>query len=356
VRAGLQVGLLLESGHRRELDSCVNNALFNGEPAMSYHQLTLEEREVISQMHYSGAGPARIARRLNRSPSTISRELNRNSDSAGYRAVVAQEQTSRRRRKRPLIRKMDDPFINESVRTGLYQEWSPEEIAGRMKRDYRRTLSRCVSYQTIYRWLETCEYRRHFRSFLRHGRYRKRRGTDGRGRIRNRVSIEQRPARVDSRRRFGDWEGDTVHGAAHSGMIMTCVERKSGFLITAKMKDGTSARLNAAKERAFRSIPPKLRQTLTVDNGKEFAGHEQLSERLQLPIYFAHAYSSNERATNENTNGLLRQYFPKKTDLRDISHHALAYVTERLNNRPRKRLNYLTPLEAINKAGFALQM
>jgi IS30 family transposase len=251
---------------------------------------------------------------------------------------------------------MDDPFINESVRTGLSQEWSPEEIAGRMKRDYRRTLSRCVSYQTIYRWLETCEYRRHFRSFLRHGRYRKRRGTDGRGRIRNRVSIEQRPARVDSRRRFGDWEGDTVHGAAHSGMIMTCVERKSGFLITAKMKDGTSARLNAAKERAFRSIPPKLRQTLTVDNGKEFAGHEQLSERLQLPIYFAHAYSSNERATNENTNGLLRQYFPKKTDFRDISHHALAHVTNRLNNRPRKRLNYLTPLEALNKAGFALQM
>ena len=179
---------------------------------------------------------------------------------------------------------------------------------------------------------------------------------DGRGRIRNRVSIEQRPAKVDSRRRFGDWEGDTVHGAGHSGMIMTCVERKSGFLITSKMKDGTSARLNAAKERAFRIIPPKLRQTLTVDNGKEFAGHEQLSERLQLPIYFAHAYSSNERATNENTNGLLRQYFPKKTDFRDISHHALAHVTNRLNNRPRKRLNYLTPLEVLTKAGFALQM
>lgn len=114
--------------------------------------------------------------------------------------------------------------------------------------------------------------------------------------------------------------------------------------------------IHAAKERAFRSIPPKLRQTLTVDNGKEFACHEQLSERLQLPIYFAHAYSSNERATNENTNGLLRQYFPKKTDFRDISHHALAHVTNRLNNRPRKRLNYLTPLEALNNAGFALQM
>jgi len=144
-------------------------------------------------------------------------------------------------------------------------------------------------------------------------------------------------------------------------MIMTCVERKSGFLITAKMKDGTSAWLNAAKERAFRSIPPELRQTLTVDNGKEFASHEQLSQCLGMPPRcrensFAHPYSSNERATNENTNGLLRQYFPKKTDFRDISNHALAHVTDRINNRPRKRLNYLTPLETLIKAGFTLQM
>ena len=315
---------------------------------MPYHQLTLEEREVISQMHHSGARASVIAQRLGRSPSTIGRELRRNSAPSGYRAVAAQEQTGRRRRERPLIRKMDDPFINETVRTG--------QISGRMKRDHPRMRARRVSYQTIYRWLETCENRRHFRSLLRHGRYRKRRGVDLRGHLRNRVSIEERPAKVDKRRRFGDWEGDTVHGAGHSGMIMNCVERKSGFLITAKMKDGTSDRLNAAKERAFRIIPRKLRQTLTVDNGKEFAGHEQLSERLQIPIYFAHAYSSNERATNENTNGLLRQYFPKKTDFRDISHQALAHVTNRLNNRTRKSLNYLTPLETLIKAGFALQM
>ena len=122
------------------------------------------------------------------------------------------------------------------------------------------------------------------------------------------------------------------------------------------MKAATSARLNAAKERACRIIPPRLRQTLTVDDGKEFAGHQQLSQRLQIPIYFAHACSSNERATNENTNGLLRQYFPKKTDFRDISHHPLAHATDRLNNRPRKRLNYLTPLETLIKAGFARQM
>jgi transposase, IS30 family len=249
------------------------------------------------------------------------------------------------------------PRIRDSgVPETFSTSWSPEQISGWMKRDHPQMRARRVSYQTIYRWLETCENRRHFRSLLRHGRYRKRRGVDLRGHLRNRVSIEERPAKVDKRRRFGDWEGDTVHGAGHSGMIMNCVERKSGFLITAKMKDGTSDRLNAAKERAFRIIPRKLRQTLTVDNGKEFAGHEQLSERLQIPIYFAHAYSSNERATNENTNGLLRQYFPKKTDFRDISHQALAHVTNRLNNRTRKSLNYLTPLETLIKAGFALQM
>ena len=120
------------------------------------------------------------------------------------------------------------------------------------------------------------------------------------------------------------------------------------------MPDGTSASLNSAKERAFRPVPPELRQTLTVDNGKEFAGHERLSARLKMPVYFAHAYSSNERATNENTNGLLRQYFPKGTDFRDISHHELAFVTRRLNNRPRKRINYLAPCEVLSKAGIAI--
>ena len=129
---------------------------------MSYHQLTLEEREVISQMHYSGSGPTAIARCLDRSPSTISRELRRNCSPQGYRAVTAQKQTSKRRRERSLTRKMDDPQINEAVRTGLSQEWSPEQIAGRQQRDQLNQPSRCVSRQTIYRWLETCEYRSHF--------------------------------------------------------------------------------------------------------------------------------------------------------------------------------------------------
>ena len=212
-----------------------------------------------------------------------------------------------------------------------------------------------MSNQTIDRWLETSGDREHFRSFLRHGKYRRRHAREARGGIRNRVSIESRPVVVDRRSRYGDWEGDTLHGAGHLGMIMTCVDRKSGYLLTAKMPDGTSASLNAARERAFHPIPPELRQTLTFDNGKEFAGHERLSARLEMPVYDAHACSSNERATNENTNGLLRQYFPRGTDVRDISHHELAFVTRRLNNRPRKRLNCLTPCEVLSKADIALQ-
>ncbi len=149
----------------------------------------------------------------------------------------------------------------------------------------------------------------------------------------------------------------SLHPYSHNNRtnFLGQASRKSGYLLTAKMPDGTSASLNSAKERAFRSVPPELRQTLTVDNGKEFSGHQHLSARLGIPVYFAHAYSSNERATNENTNGLLRQYFPKGTDFRDISHHELAFVTRRPNNRPRKRLNYLTPCEVLNKAGIALR-
>ena len=311
--------------------------LSNRETGMPYPQLFLGECEVISQVHYSCFGATSIADRQGCSPSTIGRKLSRDSDSTGYRAVVAQERTARRRRERPLNLKMDDPFIDESVRRGLSQEWSPEQIGGRIKRDHPRAGQ--VSYQTIYRWLETCENRRHFRSFLRHGRYRQHWDTNARGHLRNRVSIEKCPTTVDSRRCFGDGEGDTVHGAGHSGMIMTCGERKSGFLITAKMKDGISATLNAAKARVFRIIGPELRQALTVNNGKEFARHEQLSQRLQVPpasniTGFAHVYSPNDRATNENTNGLLRQYFPKKTDFRNISRLSPSHVTARLKNRP----------------------
>ncbi len=143
-------------------------------------------------------------------------------------------------------------MINSAVREGLSQQWSAEQISGRLKVDHPRDMSRRVSHQAIYRWLDNERGSRHFRSFLRHRRYRRRHGRETRGGIRNRVGIDARPTVVDRRSRFGDWEGDTMHGAGHSGMITTCVDRKSGYLLTAKMPDGTSAGPNSAKGRARR--------------------------------------------------------------------------------------------------------
>lgn len=320
---------------------------------MSYGHLTVQEREVISQMRYSGQGPTAIGRALGRDKGTISRELRRNSRSGRYSALEAQRQADRRRRARPLRRKLDDPDVNAAVRRGLAQRWSPEQIAGRLPLEHPDRPALRVSRQTIYRWLRSdFKHAAHFRAFLREGgRRRKRRNAaDGRGQIPRRTSIEQRPADVAARHRCGDWEGDTMEGAAKSGHLVTHVDRRSGYLLTARMNDKRAVTLNRVTRRIFADIPPELRHTLTVDNGKEFARHEALARHLGLDVYFAHAYSSWERGTNENTNGLLRQYFPKGTDFLTISHHELAYVTQQLNHRPRKRLDYQTPAEVFEKA------
>lgn len=313
--------------------------------------LTAQEREVIGQMRYAGHGPVAIAEKLGRSQSTISRELSRNRLANGmYSALEAGRMAGRRRRERPRTRKIDRPDINEAVRNGLAQRWSPEQIAGRLRRDQKSDPQRCVSRETIYRWLRSSfESATHFRSFLREkGRPRKRRNcAEKRGQIRHRVSIEQRPAEVETRRRFGDWESDTMAGAGQQGHLVTHVERRSGYLLAARMNTRQSAMLVRTSRRVFAEIPAELRLTMTVDNGKEFALHEKLARHLGLTVYFAHPYSSWERGTNENTNGLLRQYYPKGTRFLEVSHHELARVVAQINNRPRKRLNYLSPAEVL---------
>jgi transposase, IS30 family len=315
--------------------------------------LTPQEREVIGRMRYSGHGPTAIADALGRSKSTISRELRRNRSGGTYSALEAQRLAERRRRERPRSRKIDRPEINEAVRSGLAELWSPEQIAGRMRRAQPNNPGRQVSHETIYRWLRSdFEWAPHFRSFLREGgRRRKRRGrADGRGQIRDRISIEVRPPAVAARSRYGDWESDTMAGGGQRGHLVTHVERKSGYLLAARMNTRHAATLVRASRRLFADVPPELRLTMTVDNGKEFAAHERLTRHLGMPVYFAHPYSSWERGTNENTNGLLRQYFPKGTRFLDVSHRELAYVTAQLNNRPRKRLDYQTPAEVLAKA------
>ena len=314
---------------------------------MAIH-LTMEEREIISQMRYAGESRSTVARRLGRDKSTIGRELKRNGSGEHYSAVVADNRAAMRRRDRPLVRKMDRPEVNEVVRSGLAQFWSPDQIAGRMRREHPRKRHRRVSRQTIYHWIKHDVDREHWQSFLRFGGKRPVKN-DRRGKLPRTVEIDKRPKVVNRRSRFGDWEGDTIVGSRHRGAVVTHVERKSGYLLAAKVKARQSEPVNRATKRLFADLPPSLRRTLTLDNGKEFAGHETMARQTGLAIYFAHPYSSRERGTNENTNGLVRQFFPKGTDFTEVSHQKVRHAVVLLNDRPRKRLGYRTPSEVLKR-------
>lgn len=315
-------------------------------------QLNMEERERIAQTWFAGYSRAEVAQALGRHPGTISRELARNSEADGsYLATSAQRKAQQRRRQRPLVRKMDRPQLDEYVRSGLARCWSPDEIAGRSRLNHPRDRSRHISRQTIYTWIRGDESREHWEGLLRRGGRRKPKD-DARGRIAGQVRIDGRPAVVDKRKRFGDWEGDTMVGRRHRGVMLTLVERKSGYLIAAKAKDRQARRIRRKIEQRFADLPNRLRRTMTFDNGKEFAEHEALARRTGLAIYFAHPYCSWQRGTNENTNGLLRQFFPKGTDFHAIGPSTLDYAVRLLNNRPRRRLGYRTPQEVLAQAGF----
>lgn len=313
-------------------------------------KLTFSERERISQMYDADATQAEIAEDLKRDPSTISRELKRNSRRGEYSAVEAQGLATERRRDRPLVRKMDRPETAAFVRARLAKCWSPDQIACRAKADFPQDRSRWISPQTIYTWIGSlpADERRRFSAYLRRGGTRCS-GEDRRGRIPRQVSIEGRPQVVNQRRRYGDWEGDTVVGAQRSGAIVTLVERKSGYLLTAKTCDRKARRVAGKIKARLGALPPSLRRSATFDNGKEFADHEYLAERLGTKVYFAHPYCSWERGTNEHTNGLLRQFLPKGTDFRSVSWQELEHYTHLLNDRPRKRLGYRTPAEVFNQ-------
>jgi IS30 family transposase len=311
-------------------------------------QLTMEEREVIGQMEYAGQSQASIARRLGRPASTVSRELKRNGSAEGYSAVAAQRQAQERRRQRPLVRKMDRPEVNEEVRQGLARCWSPDQVAGRIRRDHPNDPSRCVSHQTVYDWLKRDANREHWEGFLRRGGKRRPKN-DRRGKLKGTVSVADRLEVVDERRRFGDWEGDTMVGAKHRGALVTHVERKSGYLLVGRIDQKKSRHVNRATRRLFAGLPQGLRRTLTLDNGKEFAGHDELATQNGIKVYFADPYAAWQRGTNENTNGLLRQYFPKGTDFTQVSHHELKQIAQEVNQRPRKRLGYRTPYEVLRQ-------
>lgn len=307
-----------------------------------YSQLTEGERNQIYALRKARHEVRSIAEQLGRAPSTVCRELRRNTGQRGYRPQQAQRLAMERREVKVHPRKMTQPVV-EHIESKLCMEWSPEQIAATMADDPNGP-GIAVSHETIYQHVWAAARRgSDLYTRLRQGRKkrRKRRGTkDMRGKIRNRVGIEHRPAVVEERVRLGDWEADLVCGAAHSGYLVTLVDR-----VSRKTRIGRTSTKLATDVTAVivALLTGFVVETITFDNGKEFAGHTEVARQLGCDCYFAQPYHSWERGLNENTNGLIRQYFPKKMEFTFITLEEIAFVEDRLNNRPRKCLGFKTP-------------
>jgi IS30 family transposase len=305
--------------------------------------LTLAEREILYRLKKKGRSKAEIAEMMGRHRSTIYRELKRNTGQRGYRPKQAQRLADKRHLACHRPRKLGDACLHQYVEERLEKRWSPDQIAGRSRQDFARQPSRCLSRQTIYHWIE--DRAPFWRSWLRRGG----RPPEKRGKLTDYVRIDGRPDVINRRRRYGDWEGDTMVGKGRRSALATLVERKSGYARIGRADNMRADTVRRVLVRRMRSLPAALRRSVTFDNGKEFAEHRQLAQILNLETYFALPYRSWQRGTNENTNGLLRQFFPKGTDFSRISHQVVARVETLLNERPRRRLDYRTPAEVLAK-------
>lgn len=315
----------------------------------AYKQLTEEDRIEIYAMKQAGKQQNQMAAALGVSPSTISRELSRNTGLRAYRPKQAQQKALQRRFTARKAVKMT-PETLDYIESRLRQEHSPEQIAERMKCDLSwrgPTVSHARIYQHI--WQDKA----HGGALYTHLRIggtkqrRKRRNSWGRrGTIKNRVGIEKRPTIVDRKIRIGDWEGDTVVGKNHQGALVTLVDRKSKLTLMGKVDRYTAEAVEQAII-ALMDMLPRRTYTLTVDNGKEFSNHESIAETLEIKVFFADPYSAWQRGLNENTNGLIRQYVPKGSDIRTLTDEQIEHIINRLNNRPRKSLGFLTPNEVF---------
>jgi len=314
-----------------------------------YRQLTEEDRIEIYAMKQAGKEQNKIAVKLGVHPSTISRELSRNTGLRSYRPKQAQQKTLHRRFTARKAVKMTPETI-DYIESKLTEQHSPEQIAERMKLDpdwHGLTVSHERIYQHI--WQDKAQggmLYKHLRIGGTKQQRKRRNSRDMRGTIKNRVGIQERPKIVERKIRIGDWEGDTIVGKNHQGALVTLVERKSKLTLIGKVDRYTAE----AVEKTIISLMellPRRNYTLTVDNGKEFASHESVAETLQIKVYFADPYSAWQRGLNENTNGLIRQYVPKGSDVRSLTDHQIQHIVDRLNNRPRKSLGFLTPNEVF---------
>jgi len=316
---------------------------------MSYTQLTQEQRYQIYALLKMGHNRTEIAAVIEMHKATISRELGRNSGLRGYRPKQAHHKAlNRRNHSRARIM----PEIWEMIETKLRLEWSPEQVSGWLQRHHAIQVSHEWIYQHIlvdkqrggelYRHLRCQKKRR-----KRYGSY------DRRGKLPNRVSIEERPVIVEQRQRIGDWEVDTIVGKGHHQGIVTLIERKSRFALLSKVEQRTAGQVSKAMIDLLLPVSDRL-HTITADNGKEFAEHERVAHELQVDFFFAHPNPAWERGANENMNGLVRQYIPKKRNFASVTNVELIQIMKRLNYRPRKCLDYLSPFEVFFDQSVAL--
>lgn len=309
----------------------------------TYTQLTFEDRIRISALLQQGFTQRGIAEQVTKSPSTICRELSRNRVDGGYFSATAQKLSDGRREEASSISRIHEETW-DYVQKKLLLQWSPEQISNRIKIE----LDISVSHEAIYQFVQRDRQQGGTLYLnLRHGnRKRKKRfgGRDRRGKIPNRVCIEERPEVINNRERTGDFEGDLIIGKNHQGKILTLVDRVSLLTKIEKLESKNAQHVSDKAISAIESVSTKV-HSVTFDNGLEFAAHEALSIATGVDVYFAHPYSSYERGTNENTNGLIRQYFPKKLELNKITQSDCNKVENLLNHRPRKKLGYLTPHE-----------
>ncbi len=309
---------------------------------MKYNHLSQNERYQIFALMKAGLNKTQVALTLGRSKSTISREIERNSGLKGYRPKQASLKSEVRSLGCRNAKKVSVDTLKSAFDL-VRQEWSPEQIAGTMN----------ISHETVYRHVyadKECGGKlfMHLRSQKKR-RKRYASGRQRRGQIPNRRSIHERPAVVDLRLEVGHWEGDTVIGARHKQAIVTLVERKSGYAKLFKVKNKTAELVSAAMIKSLKPFDG-LVDTITLDNGKEFADHQRVDLELGSTIYFADPFASWQRGTNENFNGLLRQYIPKDRPLSTVTQEELKMIENKLNHRPRKRLGFRTPHEVFHES------
>lgn len=323
---------------------------------MGWKQISIDEREVVMIRVQSGCSVRQIADELGRHRTTIWREIKRNDFRRGYRAHVSNARALKKRKKARRPNRLSYSPLRNYVEHKLTQYWSPEQIAHRIRLDYPEDLRMRICHETIYRFILTegrC-YIRYLRQAQRRNRYAWR-GKKRYKRIRGGRHIKDRPEEVCWRISLGHWEGDSVRGAAGCAAgLATQVDRASRYLVATLLSDRKAKTYNEAIIKAFRKVGQPLK-TMTVDNGMEFSMYGELETELGIEVYFARPYHSWERGTNENTNGLLRQFFPKGTDFSGVNPREVEQAVGLLNNRPRKCLGYRTPAEVVQSQFVAIR-